>query len=68
MATLGIMDKPDSDWMTPGQVAAEFQMATKTLANQRSRKQGFPYVRLPGGHVRYSRRAIAEYLAKRTVA
>jgi hypothetical protein len=54
--------------MTPAQVAAEFQMATKTLANQRSRGEGFPYIRLPGGRIRYSRRAIAEYVAKRTVA
>jgi hypothetical protein len=52
-------------WLTPVQVAEEFQLSVKTLANQRCRGEGFPFVRLPGGRIRYSRSAISEYLASR---
>lgn len=62
------MARPATDWMTPDQVAEEFQMARKTLANQRSRGDGFPFIRLPGGRIRYSRAAIAKYLAEHNAA
>jgi len=53
--------------MTPGETAAELRVSEKTLANQRSRREGLPYVRI-GGAIRYSRRTIAAYIERQTVA
>jgi hypothetical protein len=52
-----------TDLMKPEQLAAEWQVAPKTLANLRSRREGPPYVRVLGV-IRYSRRAVDEWLAK----
>lgn len=52
----------DADLMKPEQLAAEWQISAKTLANMRSRREGPPYLRVMGS-IRYSRRAIAEWLA-----
>lgn len=42
-------------------------MSPKTLANQRSRGEGPPFVRLPNGSIRYSRKALIDYVEKNTV-
>jgi Helix-turn-helix domain len=51
-----------TDLMKPEQLAAEWQVSPKTLANLRSRREGPPYVRVLGV-IRYSRRAVNEWLA-----
>lgn len=56
-----------SDLMTPAEAAKILLVSPKTLANQRSRGQGVPYVRLPGGAIRYSHRAIAAVIKASTV-
>jgi len=56
------------DLMKPEQLAAEWQVSTKTLANKRaSGGGGPPYVRVLGG-IRYSRRAVSEWLAEQQAA
>ena len=55
------------DLMKPEQLAAEWQVSTKTLANKRASGGGPPYVRVLGG-IRYSRRAVSEWLAERQVS
>lgn len=50
------------DLMKPEQLAKEWQVSPKTLANQRTRREGPPYVRVLGV-IRYSRRAVNEWLA-----
>lgn len=59
-------DPESTDWMTETELAAEMKIRPKTLANQRSRRVGPPYVKF-GGTVRYSRKAIREWLAAQTV-
>lgn len=55
---------PVRDLLTPSQLAEEWQMSTKTLANLRSRRQGPPFLKIgSGGVVRYSRKAVEEWLA-----
>jgi hypothetical protein len=56
-----------TDWMKTAQLAAEWQVAPKTLANLRSRREGPPYVRVLGC-IRYSRRAVNDWLAKQQAA
>jgi len=53
--------------MEPEQLAAEWQVSTKTLANKRASGGGPPYVRVLGG-IRYSRRAVSEWLAEQQAA
>ena len=55
------------DLLTPRQLADELQVSAKTLANQRSRREGPPYVKV-GGAVRYSRAAVAQWLAAQSRA
>lgn len=50
------------DLMKPHELAAEWQLAPKTLDNWRSRRVGPPFVKI-NGTVRYSRRAVTEWLA-----
>lgn len=50
------------DLMKPEQLAEEWQVSVKTLANARSARQGPPYTRVLGS-IRYSRSAVAEWLA-----
>lgn len=57
----------ERDLMTPDEAAEQFGVSAKTLANQRSRRVGPPYVKLSGGIVRYSRKAVRQWLAERTV-
>lgn len=61
-------DRLSRDWITPAEVEGEFGVAKKTLANHRSRGEGFPYTRLPGGRIRYSRKAIQASLEENVVA
>lgn len=56
------------DLIKPEELAQMWGVAAKSLANQRSRGEGPPFVRLSGGVIRYSRRAIAAYEAERTVS
>lgn len=56
-----------TDLMTPDQAAAELAFSVKTLANQRSRRVGAPYIRLSGGAIRYSRKAVRAWLEANTV-
>lgn len=56
-----------SDLMTGAELAAELQVKEKTLANQRSRRVGAPYVKLSGGIVRYSRTAVRQWLDDNTI-
>lgn len=44
------------DWLKPEELAEEWQVSPKTLANWRSARIGPPYVKLEGA-IRYSRRA-----------
>ena len=62
-----IAEPASRDLMTTAQVAAELQVAEKTLANQRSRREGPPYVRVSGGAIRYSRAALTAWLKGRQV-
>lgn len=55
------------DLMTAEETSGYTGLAVQTLANQRSRGVGLPYVRLPGGRIRYPRRAVQEYLDAHTV-
>ena len=43
----------DDVFMTPNQLAARWSMDAATLANTRHRGEGLPFVKLPGGSVRY---------------
>lgn len=59
---------PVHDLMKPEQLAEEWQVSVKTLANQRSRREGPPFVKIGGngargGLVRYSRKAVEAWLA-----
>jgi hypothetical protein len=55
------------DLMKAEQLAAEWQIAPKTLANLRSRREGPPYLRVLGG-IRYSRHAVNQWLAEQQSA
>jgi hypothetical protein len=55
------------DLMTEADLADELKISGKTLANQRSRRVGPPYLKLSGGIVRYSRRAVRQWLDANTV-
>lgn len=57
----------NSDLMTPAETAELLRQTEKTLANQRSRREGFAYVRLPGGGIRYSRKTVMAELEANTV-
>jgi len=48
-------------------LAAEWDLATRTLDNWRYRGEGPPFVKLNGA-VRYSRKACAQWLAERECA
>lgn len=50
------------DLMKPEELAEEWQVSVKTLANWRSSRLGPPYVKIAGA-IRYSRRDVAEWLA-----
>ncbi|MGQ0479710.1 MAG: helix-turn-helix transcriptional regulator [Pseudonocardia sp.] len=55
------------DLMRDHEAAAMLAMAAKTLANKRSRGEGPPYVRLSGGAIRYSRKAVQRWIEQNTV-
>lgn len=58
----------ERDLMTPAEAAREeLRVEEKTLANWRSARVGPPYLKLSGGIVRYSRKAVRQWLAERTV-
>ena len=62
------VEPAEVDLMKPEDAAALLLQAPKTLANQRSRREGPPYVRLPNGVIRYSRKALLAYVEENTVA
>lgn len=51
------------DLMKPDELAQEWQVSAKTLANWRSARLGPPYVKIAGA-VRYSRQAVRKWLAE----
>lgn len=55
---------PD-DLMTERELAHEWKVAPKSMANARSNGEGPPFVRVLGRQVRYSRRAVDAWLAER---
>jgi hypothetical protein len=73
-AVIQAPDLPDQqvdDLLTPAQVGQLVNVAEKTLANWRARKQGPPYTKLTegrGGRVRYPRRSTLAWLDERRVA
>lgn len=54
------------DLISDVQLAPLIQVGPKTLANWRSRKEGPPYLKF-GNLVRYSRRAVAEWVRDQAV-
>lgn len=60
-------DQVKPDLMTESETAELLSCAPKTLANQRSRREGPPYIRLSRGAIRYSRKAVTNWLEERTV-
>jgi len=57
-----------SELMTEAELAALLKVSPKTLANQRTRRVGPPYLKLSGGIVRYSRAAVAAWMEANTIA
>lgn len=55
------------DLLTPKETGVELKVQEKTLANWRSARVGPPYVKLSGGIVRYSRKAVRQWLEANTV-
>ena len=57
------------DLITEEEAGPIVGLTSKTLANKRSSKDpdGPPYVRISGRAIRYSRKALAAWLADRTV-
>jgi len=62
-----LADQMAADLITTAELAAELKVSEKTLESQRSRKVGLPYIKLSGGIVRYSRKAVREWLEANTV-
>lgn len=58
------MDK-QPDLMKPAELASEWQVAVKTLANMRSLGVGPPFAKI-NRSVRYSRKACARWLAEQS--
>lgn len=56
------MSDAQPDLMKESELSAELRLAPKTLANQRNRGKGPPYLRI-GREIRYSRKAVGEWLA-----
>lgn len=56
-------DHSDSDWLTPGEVAATLRISVRTLHRMEQRRSLIPQ-RLPGGHRRYNRRDVAALLPR----
>jgi hypothetical protein len=57
----------DFDLIKPAEAAEILLTTAGTLRNQRARREGPPYIRLPNGQIRYSRRALAEYIENSVV-
>ena len=59
------MAQPDQteppDFMKPEELAADWQVSVETLARHRTRGTGPPFLRVLGS-IRYSRRAVTEWL------
>jgi predicted DNA-binding transcriptional regulator AlpA len=51
----------DDDLMTPQELATRWKIKPKTLDNWRSARVGPPHMKI-GGSVRYSEKAVAEWL------
>ncbi len=57
----------ETDLMKDDETGGMLLMSPKTLANKRSRGEGPPYVRLSGGAIRYSRKAVLAWIEQNTV-
>lgn len=55
------------DLMKDRETSEMVLLSPKTLANMRSRGDGPPYIRLSGGAIRYSRRAVSAWLEQNTI-
>jgi hypothetical protein len=58
--------QPVRQFITPTMLAARWNISTKTLANNRTRGIGLPFVKV-GGSIRYPLDAVEEYEAANTV-
>ena len=61
------METHTQDLIREAEAAALVGLAPKSLANMRSRGGGPPYIRLSRTAIRYSRRALTDWLKERTV-
>lgn len=57
------MISPESQWLTPEDLARMWQVSAGTIANWRTNKKGPEFTRI-GGLVRYSPEAVSAWLAK----
>lgn len=65
---MSILTRNESrDLVPPDEIAAMLGLTAKTLENMRGRREGPPYVRVSNRAIRYSRHAVAAWLAERTV-
>ena len=66
MKTKAVPDRYlDDEFFTEGELSVRLKISKSKLQKDRVRGEGIPYVML-GSSVRYSARAVAEYLAKNT--
>ena len=62
------MDKLIADKLiTDKELAEHLSQGVQTLRNNRSKGKGFPYIKLPGGAIRYEMREIERILEERKV-
>jgi predicted DNA-binding transcriptional regulator AlpA len=54
---------PETQWLTPEDLARMWQVSPGTIANWRTNKKGPEFIRI-GGLVRYSPEAVQAWLAK----
>lgn len=64
-----MVETPPFDMVKEDAAAELLLMSPSTLKNKRSRGDvdGPPYIRLSGGAIRYSRKALAEWIAANTI-
>jgi predicted DNA-binding transcriptional regulator AlpA len=58
---------PEKDLMVAKECSDMVGLTEKALSNMRSRGEGPPYIRVSRSAIRYSRKAVAAWLAERTV-
>jgi hypothetical protein len=62
-----MLNEIDDDLMSSGEVAVRLKTAPKTLQWWRQTGQGPPFIRISPRRVFYSRRALEQWLRKRTI-